>query len=138
MSDVRTIAMAFMEALRAGDVATCDEMMSEGALWHFQLGMPQAKLGFGVMQGHIWPARDALQRVINDLFGKFDATGFSVNASRVIVDENSVAIEYEANGRTAKGEVYRNFYCTSVTVADGKVTEIRPYNDPAHMLALLG
>jgi ketosteroid isomerase-like protein len=133
MIDVKEIGLAFMNALWAGDVDTCHAMMSDDALWHFQLGMTQAKLG----RGHVWPAREALQRIIDDLFGKFDESGFSVEASRVIADVASVAIEYEANGRTSKGDVYRNFYCTTLTVTDGKVTEVRPYNDTAHMLSLL-
>ncbi len=133
MSDVRAIGLAFMKALWAGDTQACNTMMSEDARWYFQLGMPQAKIG----QGHIWPARDALQRIIDDLFGKFDEAGFSVKPSRMIADETAVAIEYEANGRTAEGDAYRNFYCTTLTVVDGKVTEIRPYNDTAHMLSLL-
>jgi ketosteroid isomerase-like protein len=133
MSEVRAIGLAFMNALWAGDIGTCHVMMSEDARWYFQLGMPQAKLG----QGHVWPAREALQRIVEDLFGKFDESGFSVQASRAIADEGSVAIEYEANGRTSKGDVYQNFYCTTLTIVDGKVTEIRPYNDTAHMLSLL-
>ncbi len=133
MNTAREVGLAFMNALWAGEVETCHAMMSDDALWHFQLGMTQANLG----KGHIWPARQALQRIIEDLFGKFDESGFSVKTHRVIADSEAVAIEYEAKGRTSKGGDYRNFYCTTLTVVGGKVTEIRPYNDTAHMLSLL-
>jgi ketosteroid isomerase-like protein len=129
----RDIGLAFMQALWSGDLALCGEMMSEDAIWYFQLGMPQAQEG----RGRAWPAREALQRIVDDLFGKFDDTGFSVEPSRVTASDGAVAIEYEANGRTAKGEPYQNFYVTVLTIRDGKVSEVRPHNDTAYMLRLL-
>jgi ketosteroid isomerase-like protein len=134
MSSARETGIAFMQALWAGDSEACGALMSEDAKWYFQLGMPQAELG----RGRVWPAREALQRIVDDLFGKFDPDGFTVTLTRIIADENAVALEYEANGRTAKGEVYQNFYVTALTVEGGKVTEIRPYNDTRHMLRLIG
>jgi ketosteroid isomerase-like protein len=133
MSD-REIGLAFMKALWAGDLPSCSDMMTEDATWFFQLGMPQTQEG----RGRIWPAREALQRIVDDLFGKFDDTGFSVEPSRVTASDGAVAIEYEANGRTAKGEIYQNFYVTALTIRDGKIAEVRPHNDTAHMLRLLG
>jgi ketosteroid isomerase-like protein len=126
--------LAFMEALWAGDLPACFAMMSADARWYFQLGMPQAHLG----RGRVWPAREALQRIVDDLFGKFDARGFTVTASRVTASGGAVAIEYEANGHTATGKVYQNYYVTILTIVGGQVTEIRPHNDTAHMLRLIG
>jgi ketosteroid isomerase-like protein len=134
MNDDRAIGLAFMQALWAGDLVRCGEMMTGDAKWYFQLGMPQARIG----RGRIWPAREALQRIVDDLFGKFDDSGFSVEPTRIIADAGSIAIEYEANGRTAKGEAYQNFYVTVLTIREGKVSEVRPYNDTSHMLAMLG
>jgi ketosteroid isomerase-like protein len=134
MSADRAIAHAFMHALWAGDLAACGQMLSADAVWHFQLGMPQAKLG----HGRIWPARDALQRIVDDLFGKFDPAGFAVTLTKVIGGQGDIAIEYEARGKTAKGADYQNYYVTVLTVEGGQITAIRPYNDTMHMLALLG
>jgi ketosteroid isomerase-like protein len=134
MNSDRAIAQGFMEALWAGDLVRCGAMMSADCTWAFQLGMPQAQSG----RGRIWPAREALQRIVDDLFGKFDSAGFEVQLTRLIGDQQVVAAEYEASGRTATGVTYHNYYVTVLTIADGLVTEIRPYNDTAHMLALLG
>jgi ketosteroid isomerase-like protein len=134
MNDDGAIGLAFMQALWAGDLARCGAMMTEDAQWYFQLGMPQAQLG----RGRVWPAREALQRIVDDLFGKFDATGFTVKPSRVTAAGGAVAIEYEANGRTADRQTYQNFYVTVLTIEDGKVSEVRPHNDTAHMLKLIG
>jgi ketosteroid isomerase-like protein len=123
-----------MEAFWAGNLEKCGTMMSAGAKWYFQLGMPQAQLG----RGRIWPAREALKRIVDDLFGKFDQEGFAVKLTRLVGDQGAIAIEYEANGKMANGAVYRNYYATVITVTAGLVTEVRPYNDTAHMLRLLG
>lgn len=123
-----------MEALWAGDLAKCGKMMSPETKWHFQLGMPQAQLG----GGRIWPAREAQKRVVDDLFGKFDPDGFAVSLTRLIGEHGTIAIEYQASGRTANGAVCQNYYVTVLAVDSGLVTEIRPYNDTAHMLRLLG
>jgi ketosteroid isomerase-like protein len=133
MTSDAEIGRAFMHALWAGDLETCGAMMSGDARWHFQYGMPQADLA----HGRVWPAREALARLVADLFGKFDPEGFAVTLTRVIASDGAVALEYEARGRTGRGDAYHNVYVTTLTIADGKVTDIRPYNDTAHMLRLL-
>ncbi len=134
MNNDRDIGLAFMQALWAGDLELCGAMMSHDARWHFQLGMPQSQLG----KGRIWPAREALHRIVDDLYGKFDPEGFSVTPTHVIAEGGSVAVEYEASGRTATGLDYNNYYVTVLKIAYGKVVDIRPYNDTLHMMSLLG
>jgi ketosteroid isomerase-like protein len=134
MTSDRQIGQAFMEALWAGDLPMCGAMMSQDAKWHFQLGMPQAQIG----RGRIWPAGEALQRIVDDLFGKFDPDGFTVTLTNLMGDHGQVAVEYEARGKTADGRPYQNYYVTVLTIKDGLIDEIRPYNDTAHMLSLLG
>jgi ketosteroid isomerase-like protein len=133
MSDAGAVGLAFMQALWAGDLDKCDAMLTEDAQWYFQLGMPQAQ----GERGRIWPAREAMRSIVAELFGKFDPEGFSVTPSRIIAQGASVAIEYEANGRTAKGATYQNFYVTILTIADDRVSAVSPYNDTMHMLTLL-
>jgi uncharacterized protein len=133
MSDAGAVGLAFMQALWAGDLDACDAMLTDDALWYFQLGMPQAQREHGRM----WPAREAMRSIVDDLFGKFDPEGFSVTPSRIIAQGDTVAIEYEATGRTAKGEAYQNYYVTILTIAENKVSAVSPYNDTMHMLKLL-
>jgi ketosteroid isomerase-like protein len=133
VNEVGNIGLAFMQALWAGDLTACDAMLTDDATWFFQLGMPQA-LGD---RGREWPAREAMRAIVDDLFDKFDPEGFTVEVSRIIAEGSWVAIEYEANGRTAKGAAYRNFYVTTLTVDGDKIGEVRPYNDTLHMLRML-
>ncbi len=130
----QSMALAFMQALWAGDVETTDRLFAPDARWVFQYGMPQAQGS----DGRVWPARDALARVIADLFGKFDPAGFVVTPTSLIGDGDLVAIEYQARGRTSRGLEYHNTYVTVLSIAGDHVLEIRPYNDTAHMLAMLG
>ena len=71
-------------------------------------GHAAAQLG----RGRLRPAREAQQRIIDDLFGKFDAYGFTVTLIRMLGDHGNIAVEYEASGRTAPGsslpELLRN------------------------------
>lgn len=127
-------ALAFMNALWAEDLPAADALLSVDATWAFQLGMPQAIL----RESRIWPAREAMRQIVSDMFGQFDPEGFSVEISRVIGDGNDVAIEYHASGRTFGGANYRNFYVTLLRVEDGKVCDVKPYNDTRHMLTMLG
>jgi ketosteroid isomerase-like protein len=133
MSEAGEIGLAVMQALWAGNLDACDALLTDDALWYFQLGMPQAQ----GERGRVWPAREAMRAIVADLFGKFDPNGFTVEPSRIIAQGNSVAIEYEANGRTSKGDAYQNFYVTVLTVTDNKVSAVSPYNDTMHMLTLL-
>jgi len=135
LTDDRAIALAFMHALWAGDLEAADTLLSADARWLFQLGMPQSR---PPGPGRDWPARPAMKRIVDDLFGKFDPQGFVVTVTRTIAETGSVAIEYEACGRTGDGRPYQNYYVTLLRVADGKVTEVRPHNDTAHLLKLLG
>jgi uncharacterized protein len=127
-------ALTFMEALWAGDMDACDALLTDDATWAVQLGMPQAAM----RESRIWPAREAMRQIVSDLFGRFDPEGFSVETTRVIEQGDSVAVEYQASGRTAGGAEYRNFYVTLLRVRDGKVCDVRPYNDTHHMLGMLG
>ena len=72
MSDAGAVGLGFMQALWAGDLDKCDAMLTEGAQWYFQLGMPQAQ----GERGRIWPAREAMRSIVAELFGKFDPEGF--------------------------------------------------------------
>ena len=133
MTAVRETGLAFMAALWAGDVHAVDALLAPGAVWRFQLGMPQATTG----PGRVWPARDAVRSILSGLFTRFDPDGFAVAVTRAICEGETLAIEYEARGRTLTGRSYRNYYVTVLKIVDGLVVEVSPYNDTAHMFAML-
>ena len=58
--------------------------------------------------------------------------------TRLIAEGDAVSIEYEARGRTSKGIACKNYYVTILTIRSGNVVEVRPHNDTAPMLRMLG
>jgi ketosteroid isomerase-like protein len=126
-------ALAFMRSFWEGDIATAEALLAEDATWVFQLGMPHAA------DGRVWDARRAMAAIVADLFSAFDPdTSFAVEVTSAIAEGGEVALEYRAFGRTGRGAAYENFYAARLTVADGRVKELRPYNDTRHMYESLG
>lgn len=133
MSAVDT-ATAFMRAFWDGDLAQAEQWLAANATWVFQPSMPYAAEG-----GAVWPARAAMRRIVADLFSTFDPTaGFDVTIGHAFGDAASAALEYRAEARLADGRAYANIYAACFTVRDGKVVEVRPYNDTRHMFASIG
>lgn len=133
MTPTRDTALRFMQALWAGDLDTTDAMFTPARSGISSAGVPQANLGLGL----IWPARPARRQIVDDLFGKIRSRRLHRQCHSHVDDGESVAIEYQAEGRTARGEDYRNVYVTVLIVRDGRIAEIHPYNDTAYMLRML-
>lgn len=127
------VARTFMEAFWKGDLAAAELYLTADATWVFQPSMPYAT------ENPVWPARAAMHRIVADLFGAFDPdAGFDVTVTHAFGDADEAALEYRATGRLADGRAYANIYAACFTVRDGKVAQIRPYNDTQHMFALIG
>lgn len=128
------VAHRFMRAFWDGDLTRAEEWLADDALWVFQPSMPYVADG-----GAVWPAREAMRRITEDLFGAFDpAADFRVTVTNMFGCGASAALEYHAEGQLPGGGAYSNRYAACFTVRDGKVAEVRPYNDTKHMLALIG
>lgn len=123
-----------MRAFWDGDLVGAEQWLTNDALWVFQPSMPYFAEG-----GAVRSAREAMQRITADLFGAFyPAADFQVTVTNMIGDGASAVLEYHAKGRLMGGEPYANRYAACFAIRDGKVAEVRPYNDPKHMLALIG
>lgn len=134
MSDAKQVALAFMHAFWRSDLAAAEAMLADDATWVFQLGMPYAADG-----RRVWPLAEAMHRIVDDLFTAFDPEfGFQVTVTSAIAEGDEVALEYSATGRIRNGADYRNHYAARLTVREGKVAQLRPYNDTKHMLDALG
>ncbi len=122
-------ATNFMRAFWDGDLASAEANLTPDATWVFQPSMP-----YVAEAGPIWPERDAMHRITADLFGAIDPdVPFEVIITNALGDATRAVLEYEAEGRVLGGEPYANRYAACFTVRDGKVAEVRPYNDTKHM-----
>jgi ketosteroid isomerase-like protein len=130
VKDAKDVALAFMEAFWRGEPARAETFLTPEATWVFQRSMPQA-----LEAGAVWPLARAMRRIVDDLFGAFDPErGFDVEVTSAIAEGDEVAIEYRATGWTRWGREYRSTYAARLTVRDGKVCQLRPYNDTKYML----
>lgn len=130
MSDAKQVALDFMSAFWRADLDAAEAYLAPDATWVFQPGMPYAAEG-----GRVWALRPAMRRIVADLFTAFDpARGLEVEVTSAIAEGGEVALEYTATGWTVAGREYRNHYAARLTVRDGLVAELRPYNDTKHML----
>ena len=57
---------------------------------------------------------------------------------RIIADDEWVAVEARGDMETHSGERYDNHYCLIYRIADGKIREIREYNDSILCERVLG
>ena len=127
-------ALCFMRAFWDGNLADAEEYLTADATWVFQPSMP-----YVAEDGPVWPAREAMRRIVADLFGAFDdASPFKVTVTNSFGDATQAVLEYRAEGRVIGGEPYTSRYAACFTVRDAKVAEVRPYNDTKHMFAMLG
>jgi len=121
----RATAVACLEALWRVDMDACFAHLAPDARFIFAPSLPYSE------QGRSWDARDALRRIVDDLFATFDADGpLTVTLTGTLAEGREVAVEYTANGTVRGGRVYNNDYVMRVSVGeDGLITQMKPYND---------
>ena len=81
--------------------------------------------------------REAVQRIVDDMFESFDPEGFSIEIRNQLSAGGEVVVEYSATGRTRAGQSYENDYVMCITVQHGKVVSVRPHTDTLHLAQLL-
>ena len=53
----------------------------------------------------------------------------SIQVQSAIAEDNAVAVEWIARGKTAKGKAYENYYHVRFDVKDKKIQAVREYVD---------
>jgi pyruvate/2-oxoglutarate dehydrogenase complex dihydrolipoamide acyltransferase (E2) component len=119
--DAKSLGLAFLQAFWDGDVERGFALCAPDALWRFQktLHTPQEV-----------PVREAVKFLMDALVAGFAPdSGYSVQFLNAIGEGEEAAFEYNATGRTVRGETYANNYLVRVTVRNGWIVSIRPYFD---------
>ena len=129
MSDAKTLAREFLQAFWDGDPARGVALCAPDAVWTFQKSLREPRYA---------PIAEAIDFLNERLVGEFDPdSGYEVEVHNVIGDGDEAAVEYSAEGRTRRGDVYRNDYLVRFTVADGQITSVRPYFDTHYVHKVL-
>jgi len=61
--------------------------------------------------------------------------GLKMTVKGLIAEGDKVAVEVESYGELQNGRVYNNEYHFSITIRDGKISEVREYLDTQHVFA---
>jgi pyruvate/2-oxoglutarate dehydrogenase complex dihydrolipoamide acyltransferase (E2) component len=119
--DARSLGLAFLQAFWDGDVGRGFALCAPDAKWRFQktLHAPQEV-----------PVREAVSFLMSALVSGFAPdSGYQVQFRNAVAEGDEAAFEYDASGRTVRGELYSNNYLVRMTVRDGWIVSIRPYFD---------
>jgi ketosteroid isomerase-like protein len=62
----------------------------------------------------------------------------AITVERVVVEGNSAAAQFHAQGETLSGNKYDNRYALMMTIEGGKITEMREFFDTLHVVETFG
>jgi uncharacterized protein len=115
----------YLDVLLAGDIEGIRACFAEDATWTIFGDLPIA----GPWQGRDAIVDDFLVSVGGELF---EPGSQSFEFPTLIGEEETVALEWRVQARTAAGAPYDNRYCGIFTVRDGLIAEVREYLDSGY------
>jgi ketosteroid isomerase-like protein len=125
----KALGLEFLQAFWSGEFDKAYALCASDASWVFQTSLHnprEATVG------------EAVRWLSDTLMLGFDtASGYAVTLRDAIGEQGEAAIEYSATGRTRRGETYLNHYVVRFSVAEGKITSIRPYFDTHYASKML-
>jgi ketosteroid isomerase-like protein len=126
--------VAFLTAFWAADLDAAFVHLAPGATFRFAPSMPYA-----AERGRDWDAREALARIVADLFATFDADGpLKVELTGTLVEGTEVAAQYTARGTVRGGRTYENDYLMRLSIDEaGLIARLQPYNDTRLLYSLM-
>ncbi len=80
--------------------------------------------------------RDVVGNLLMPLAAQFDGPN-TIEATRILGDENHIVVEARGHNTTLSGLPYRNTYCWIIVMADGKMAELVEYADTELMRSAL-
>ncbi len=127
-------AVAFLRAFWAADLPGSFAHLAPGARFRFAPSMP-----YSAEKGRDWDAREALTRIVADLFATFDADGpLTVELTETLAEGREVAVGYTARGTVRGGRVYENDYLMRISINEaGLIARLVPYNDTRLLFTLM-
>jgi ketosteroid isomerase-like protein len=123
-ADNKTIAHAFFERYNDGDIAGAVDLLHDDATWW--VAGHRDEFPFAGLY-----TKDQIARV----FGRMDARlsgGLRMQVHHSIAEGDRVAVEVSSHGTLHNGRTYTNEYHTLLRLRDGRIHEVREYNDTHH------
>jgi uncharacterized protein len=129
-AEPKRVVQRYLDALVAGDVETIRGSFADDATWTVMSDLPIAGP---------WCGRD---RIVTDFLGGvvgalFEAGSHAFEFPTMIVEGDTVALEWRVQARTAAGRAYENNYCGLFVIRDGRIAAVREYFDTRYAAELL-
>ncbi len=127
IEDNKKLASEFFARFSANDIAGALDTMTDDATWRIA-GKPGQLPAAGVY------SKEQIARVFYNMAGQLK-DGLKMTVKGLIAEGDKVAVEVESYGELQNGRVYNNEYHFSMTIRDGKISEVREYLDTQHVFA---
>lgn len=118
------VARRFYECFSAGDLDGVMATLNEDARFRVP-GKPDELSSGG------WYDKARIRRLF-EFMTKRLKDGLHMDVLSVLADGDKVALEVVSEGELENGRRYNNEYFVLFTFADGKICEVREYNDTLH------
>lgn len=117
----KKIVLRFVEDLSQGNLDAVTAAFADDASWWLPGSLPVS----GTYKGK--------QEILEGFFAKaypyFEPDSVTIHVQSAIAEENAVAVEWIAKGKSAKGNLYENYYHVRFDLKDDKIHAVREYVD---------
>jgi ketosteroid isomerase-like protein len=118
----RQVLKRYLDALTCGDIDTIRESFAPDATWTIKADLPIA----GPWHGRDEIVDTFLAAVMSE---RFEPGSHEFTFPAMIVDGDTIALEWHVSARTAHGEPYENDYCGVFVVHGAHIVAVREYLD---------
>jgi len=125
-SDNASIVKAFLVELGSGSLDQALSYLAEDSVW----SLVQTVRGMSI-------SKHELKGRIGAMRASFKGNAFLLKPISFIEENNILAVEVESHTETNLGKIYANKYCIIFKMVDGKISEVREYNDSLHVTEVL-
>jgi uncharacterized protein len=119
------VVTKFVAAIQDGDLDALRAILAEEATWTLHGTLPVA--------GHYVGRQAILQDFLGQGLGLYRPGTLKLELTRIVSDEDVVAIEWHATGVGAAGKAYDNEYAFFFTLEHSRITSVREYCDTLHV-----
>jgi ketosteroid isomerase-like protein len=125
----KELVKQFIGELESGDRDRLADLLSDDATWWLPGSLPVS----GTYRGR----NAVLDGFLANGLGLYQPDTLSFTIVSMIGEENTVAVEWVADGTSAAGERYHNFYHVAFDVRDEKICAVREYVDSLYVREVL-
>jgi uncharacterized protein len=129
VTENKNLVRGFVEALSAGNIEAAKVALADDATWWIPGSLPVS----GTHRGK----KAIFEDFLGQAQGLFQPNSISIEVRSLIGENDNVAVEWVARGKSAKGRNYENYYHLMFEVRNGRIQAIREYVDTLYAKEVL-